>query len=378
MAYPELRLLGRWTHTGTQNANTYWSPAPVETTEPNLPQGYLTGKQVGEAKYMVVYSPVSAGGAIDDLQAVQLVLDGEPYSYIWLSARQDTNMAPAISRIRRNPLLSFGEPFLNRNGQVNAPTLATCPKFTDTITIQTLAGASNVTDDYTVEVWGYVYDSPLLAALAPVYGFGEQIIKDPGNSRQFVIPAKTVVAGGDWKTNWKKLPGGAQQNVDQGAIHKLIRQARNKNATTASETYKFQYQNSSNSPAVTYQHQNLYWSLTANQAILAERLGVRSPQPSSTGAELKAAWIETPSESQHRHPQGGIPAGYNLNEINFGLAQGETNKFDAVPLLPQGPQLLWNEVAYPTVVDNGTSVAADALMMAFVGTLVQTGSGNVI
>ena len=378
MAYPELRLLGRWTHTGTQNANTTWSPAPVETTEPSLPQGMLNGKQVGEVAFPVIYSPTSASGAVDDLEYVQLVLDGQPYPYIYLSGRQDTNMAPAPGRIRRNLQLNFGKSFVGRNGQPNAPLQATLPKFTQSVTVNAIAGGTNITDDYTVELWGFVYDAVQLATLVPVYAFPAQNVPDPLNGRSFIVPAREISAMGDWTKNWKKLGGGLQQSTVDGQIHKLIRRARNLNATTASQGYRFQYQNSSATPAVQNPQDNLYWQLSANQAILAERLGVRSPMPTSTGAALLGAWIDTPSEPNHQHPVGGMPVDFNLNEYNFGLAQGETNKFDAVPQLPQGEQLLTDETAYVTVVDNGQSVAANALMVAFVGTLVETGAGGVI
>ena len=378
MAYPELRLLGRWTHTGNQNANTTWSPAPVETTEPSLPQGMLNGKQVGEVAFTVVYSPVSASGTVDDLAYIQLVLDGQPYPYIYLSGRQDTNMAPAPGRIRRNPQLTFGKPFLARNGRPNAPMDATLPKFTQTVTVNAIAGNTAISDDYTVELWGFVYDSIQLATLVPVYAFPPQALPDVLNQRSFTVPARQIAAEGDWTKHWKKLGGGLQQSTAEGQIHKLIRRARNSNATTASQGYRFQYQNSSNSPAVQNPQDNLYWQLSANQAIWAERIGVRSPQPTAGGAGLLGAWIDTPSEAQHQHPFGGMPVDYNLNEYNFGLVQGATNKFDALPPLPQGEQLLTDETAYITVVDNGQSVSAEAIMVGFSGVLVETGAGGVI
>lgn len=379
MAYPELRMLGRWTHTGTQNASTTWSPAPVLTTEPSLPQGMLTGQQVGEVAYAVTYSPVSASGVADDLAYIQLVLDGQPYPYIYLSGEQATNMAPAPGRIRRNAQLAFGSPTLGRNGQANPPMLATCPKFTQSVTVNAIAGSTAINDDYTVELWGYVYDSQQLASLLPVYAFGPVLLNDPLNHRFFTVPERQIAAAGDWKGNWKKLGGGLQQSTKEGQIHKLIRKARNANATTVSQGYKFQYQNSANSPAVANPWDNLYWDLSADQAIWAERLGVRAPMPTSTGAGLSVAWIDTPGESQtHQHPTGGMPVDFNLNEFNFGQVQGSSNTYDALPALPQGSQLLTKETAFVTVVDNGQSVAANAVTIGFSGVLVETGAGGVI
>ena len=378
MAYPELRLLGRWTHTGTQNANNTWSPPPVQNTEPSLPQGMLNGKQVSEVAFPVVYSPVGSGGSIDDLDYIQLVLDGTPYPYVYFSGRQDTNMAPAPNRIRRNLQLSFGLPFLARNGKPNSPMMATCPKYTQSVSVNAIAGSTAITHDYVVELWGYTYDSLQLAQLVPVYAFGKQRINDPLNNRSFTVPSRQIPSEGDWTRHWKKLSGGLQQSTNEGQINKLIRRARNSNATTVSQGYRFQYQNSSNSPAVAKPQDNLFWQLSANQAIWAERIGVRAPQPTSAGAGLSVAWLETPSEKQHQHPLGGMPVDYNLNEFSFGLVAGATNTFDALPQLPQGEQLLTDEEAYVTVVDNGQSVAANAITVGFSGVLIETGSGGTI
>ena len=385
MAFPELRLLGIWTNTNTASTglgkapNTTWQPPSVLTSEPALPQGYLKSNQVGEVAFAVIYSPVEGNGTIDDLSFVKLVLDGTVYDYIVLSGRQDTNMAPATDRIRRGKLLKFGDPTLGANGRPASPLNGTCPKFTDWVSVAATAGATAIVADYTIELWGYVYDAVQLATLMPAYQSMDITISNPRTAATFTVPGRHVESGGDWTKNWLGLMGGREQSSGNGGvIHKLIRQARNANPTTVSQTYKFEYNNSSASPAVAAAHNNLYFKLTKNQALMAERLGVRSPQPTSAGAQLLAAWLATPDETEQRHPEGGINVQYGQNSSSFGLAYGETNKFVAVPELPQGPQLVTNEIAYPTVVDNGTSLDANAIMIAFVAVLIQTGSGNTI
>lgn len=375
MAYPELRLLGRWKHTGTLDANTSWSPSPTSTTTPNLPQGQLNGKQVGEVAYAVIYSPVTALGATESLDRVQLVLDGVDYPYVWWSGRQDINMAPPPSNIRRGRILTLGQSFLGRNGEVSGLLEATCPKFVTSVAPKAWAGDSAVDDDFTVEFWGYVYNSVDLAKRVPAYDMANRAIPDPLNNREFTVVGRRVEAGGDWRSAWAALQGGAEQGSATAApIFPIVRRARNKNATTVSEAYIPEYQNGTD--AVDYATDSMYFTLNARQAIFLQRFGVNGPDaPNSTGYDLKSAWVQTPGEAQQVHPYGGVPANYNRNEISFGQVAGQLNKFDTLPELRQGPQLLWNETAYPTFVDNGTSIPADDVKFAIAGVQIGPVSG---
>lgn len=383
MASPELRLLGRFTNTNTASTgrgkapNTNWQPSPQLETVPALPQGMLNGKQVGEVRFAVIWSPVTSNGTVEDLQYVQFVLDGQPYPHIWLSGRQDTNMAPPPNRIRHGRIIDFGKPFVGRNGNVAGLLEATCPKFITSVVPLCYAGATAITQDYTVDLYGYVYDSIALANWVPTYAPPDVIIKDRLNSREFTVKGISVTpTGGDWRNGWLGLPGGPQQGSNTATpVHPFIRRARNANATTANQAYRPQYANSSDNPAVENPQDNMYFNLTAQQALLLDRFGLVGPaSPNATGYDVLSAWIQCTSEHQERHPQGGIPAGYNLGSTRFGLASGETNKFDGVPDLPQGQQLLTNETAYATFVDNGTSIPANGVMMALVGTLIGTAS----
>jgi|GEM_PF-2201965 len=385
MAFPELVLIGRWTLTGASTIpgkapNTSWSPPPVQTTEPSLRMGYLTSHEVAEAKYLVVYPPVSSSGTIEDLREVSLVLDGEDYPYVYLAASQEFNMAPAPDTVTNGIIIDLGKSIWGRNGKPAGLLDATCPKANRTVSIKATAGENGVTDDYTVEVWGYIYPGDLLARLMPVYTVPSIVFPDPLNGRTFTVPGRTVTAGSDWTAHWTSLPGGLKQTVSnsQAAIHKLVRWAKNANPTQPSVAYQFQYQNSASSPGVAYAHENLFFQLTAEEAIIAERLGIDGPPPSSSGADVLSGAIYTPSESEKRHPLGGIPAGFYRGEAQFGLVAGTTNSFRGVPKLPQGEQLLTGEDAYVGVVDNGISIAANQIMVAFVGTLIESGAGGVI
>ena len=166
----------------------------------------------------------------------------------------------------------------------------------------------------------------------------------------------------------------AQASAGQTPINKFIRTSVNANASTANQAYVPNYYNSQ----VANPQDNLYFTLNAQQAILVERYGVRGPAaPNSTGYDLLSAWIQVPNQTPTQAPAGGIPAAYQLNEAFYGVLPSQTNQFAGVPLLPQGQLLLWNEAAYATWVDNGTSIPAGDVRQAFVGTLFGTNAEGV-
>lgn len=390
MAFPELTLIGRWTNT---NASTGlgkaangdgWSPAPVSTTEPQLHQGLLNGKQVGEVAYAVIYSPVDSAGVAQALTRVRLVLDGEPYTYVNLDGQQGSNMAPNPRRIRFGRHYRFGRPTFGRNGQIAGLTDATCPKFITSAVPEAFAGSTAIDTDYTIELWGYVYDSLMLARQMPTYQPPDVPIPDPVNNRTFVVRGRRISADGDWRDHWLELPGGPAQSLSPRTdgltptqVFPLVRRAFNSQPIETTQGYSFQYQNSSATPGVAAQRDNLYWNLTDQQAILLQRMGVIGPVPSG-GADLLSAWVQTSSQLEKRHPAGGIPADYNLGEMRFGLVKGTTNLYDALSELPQGDQLLWNETAYPTVIAQGGQLAANSVEMAVAALYFVSGKANTI
>jgi len=383
MAYPELRLLGRWTRSasalGSQGALTVWSPPPVLTTSPNLPQGKLNGKQVGAVAYVVVHPPVN-GTTYEDLARVQLVLDGQPYPWVWYHGRKDLNMAPDPTKVRVGSILYLGDPPYDEINGPADPLNNTAPKFIDSVTVNCWAGSSAITQDYTVEVWGWVYDSVKLAGLMPVYSPGNVTVADVTTGRTFTAAIPAIPAQGDWRGAWTSLPGGPQQGAGGGTpIYPLVRRAKNANATVPSQAYVPQYENSSQTPAVEFATDNLYFNLNARQALLIKRMGFVGPvAPNSGGYDLLSAWLETPQEGEHeRHPNGGIPADYQLGRTKFGLVPGTSDRYAGVPEL-ETPILVTNEIAYPTVVDNGVSVPALAIAFALVGVyLGPAGQGGI-
>jgi len=257
MAVPELTLLGKFTNSNANTglgkaANTTWSPPAVQTTSPSLRQGMLNTTEVGEVLFMTVEPAEDATGTSYDLPYVQLVLDGEPYDPIVLDGGKLRNMAPRPNRLRRGNPITFGLPTLNPQGKPNPWFQITCPKFTESVVPQVIVGSTAVEADYTIYIWGYIYDATWLASEMPMVGGSALVVPDPLNDRELRIPGYAVAAkNGSWRSQWKTLPGGPTQGFNAGAqLYKLVRRARNSNATTASQAYNFQYMNSSDSPAV--------------------------------------------------------------------------------------------------------------------------------
>lgn len=390
--YPELTLLGRFRHTGNFSAGSSWQPTPVRTTEPNYYQGMLNGKQVGELKRVVIRSPVSATGAADAIGRMQVVLDGgSPSQYISLDASLGTAMAPDPADVDTSASVAydFGDSIWDPNGRPRGLDRALCPKFhTSAVPIFYADASTTITDPFEAEFWGYIYDSTDLAKIMPVYNPPDVEIVDVLNDRSYMLRGRPIAADGDWRGNWTKLPGGPAQTMEPRPsdgnrttkVLALARTSTNLNTIGTTSAYEFNYSGSGSVQGVSDPIQNLYWNLSRQQAILLQRFGVVGPLPTnaSPSADLLTAWVETPSEVQKRHPAGGIPTNYWRNSLRYGLRSGQEKRFLAVPLLPQGPQLLTNEVAYPTVIAQGAAVAASAVSVAVTGIYAASGDENTI
>jgi hypothetical protein len=360
----ELRLLAEFVNTNTASTglgkapNTQWSPPPVTTVDPALPQGMLDSNQLGEVAFLEIISPVDAQGNPQDLHAVTLVLDNKPVDEnIWISGRDDTNMAPRRSRVWGSNIYSFGKSVVQAMKEQNAGGLpawltATCPKFTSSVSVECTAGATAITENYRVRIWGYAYTLSYLATAMPSFGGVDAVIKDQLNSRTLPAISKgTIFGGNDWSGNWASLPAGLSQGMP--SIWPMIRFAANAVATSAGQPYIYQFQNSAATPGVTEKDQNLYFNLGANEALVIRGLGIKAV------ANQLSAWVQTKSQAQTRHPAGGIPAGFYNNDVNFGAKQGISGAYDAIPRLAD--VVIWNEIAYPTTLDSGISIPSSVV-----------------
>jgi len=349
MEHYEMRLLADYTHTGVQAANTTAKPTPRTVS------GELERDERAEVVFAEIFPPVD-GGAEEDLKKIIPVLDGEKYGeYVSLSGILSSVMAPLKRSIWGGKLYSFGTPMSNN------PLLSTTLKYSESITFECLAGAAQITADYRIRLWGYVYK---VAELPRVFGtmlFPASLV-DRARSRTLTLAKVAIPVNGD---TWKTLPGGKDQGIPK--INPFIRFAYNKVATDGkSGDYQFRYETGN----VDDSDENMYFDFNALNALLVQGLGIRADAPGHLAkTALKIAG--------DYHPKGLIPTTLEDNPLHFGLTYPfiyevlpEMRLYYTIPKLEK-PYLIWNEIGMVIVQDDGTAVAINDLIACITGTRIE-------
>ena len=359
MEHYELRVLADYLHTGAQAVNTWARPTPKAIG------GELERDEVAEVVFAEIFSPVTGAGAEEELKKIIVVLDGDKYGeYVSLSGIRSSVMAPPKGRIWGAKLYSFGTPMSNH------PMLSTTLKYSESITVETLVGATTaITQDYRIRLWGYVYK---IGELAKVFGVMGGIPELPGvfaqledKARDRILPivkAPILVTGDTWRT----LPGGKDQSIPK--INPFIRYAYNKNATDGkSGDYEFRYDLGN----VEETEENLYFDFDKLDALLVISIAIR---PDAAGNLAKTAL----KIAGTYHPKGLIPTTLTNNPLHFGWASpffpDTMPLYYAIPKLER-PCLIWNEKGALVVQDDGTAVLANALITALTGIRIEMKGG---
>ena len=350
MEHYEMRLLADYTHTGVQAANTWARPTPRSIL------GELERDERAEVVYAeVVQSPVSGGGE-EPLRKIIPVLDGEKFgSYVSLSGTLSSVMAPPKRSIWGGKLVSFGTPMSNN------PLLSTTLKYSESITIECLAGAAQITGDYRIRLWGYVYKEAELPMVFGTMLFPAALI-DRARRRTLTLSKAAIPVNGD---SWKTLPGGKDQSIPK--INPFIRFAYNLLATDGkSGDYQFRYETGN----VSESDENMYFEFDALNALLIESLGIRADAPAHlahTGLRIAGDY----------HPKGLIPTTLADNPLHFGLTYPfifntlpENPFFYTIPKLEK-PYLIWNEIGMVVVRDDGTAVVINDLIACITGIRIE-------
>jgi len=349
MEHFELRVLADYTHTGLQAANTWAKPTPRDVL------GELERDERAEVVFAEIFSPV-AGGGEEALKKVIPVLDGQRYGeYVSLSGIQSSVMVPPKRSIWAGKLYSFGTPGSNN------PLLSTTLKYSQTIAFECLAGATPITADYRVRLWGYVYKVDELPIVFGTMAFPAYATERARNRTLVLAKAAIPVTGDTWKT----LPGGKDQSIPK--INPLIRFAYNKKATDGkSGDYQFRYDIGN----VDDSDENMYFDFDDLNALLVESIGIRADVAGNlakTGLKIAGDY----------HPKGLIPTDYADNPLHFGITYPfifntlpENPFWYVIPKLEK-PYLIWNEIGFVLVQDNGVAVAADDLIAALTGIRIE-------
>jgi len=349
MEHYELRLLADYTHTGIQAANTTVRPSPRDVLSE------LERQERAEVVFAEIFPPID-GGAEEDLKKVILVLDGEKYGeYVSLSGISSSVMAPPKRSIWGGNLYSFGTPMSNN------PLLSTTLKYSEHITFECQAGNAQITGDYRIRLWGYVYKETELPTVFGTMLFPASLV-DRARGRTLSLSKTAIPVNGD---TWKTLPGGKDQGIPK--INPFIRFAYNKVATDGkSGDYQFRYETGN----VDDSDENLYFDFSSLNALLVVGLGIRA----DAAGHLAKTALKIAGDY---HPKGLIPTDYADNPLHFGLtypfiftALPENPFYYAIPKLER-PYLIWNEIGMVIVKDDGTAVAINDLVACITGTRIE-------
>ena len=368
MEHFELRLLAEYHSTGGQAANVWAKPTPRTVG------GELERDERAEVVFAEIFPPFSAPSTGEALKKIIPVLDGQKYGeYISLSGELESLMAPPKLSIWGSKLYSFGTPMSNN------PLLSTTLKYSRNITVECLAGATAITADYRVRLWGYVYNVDELSRVFGTMGgvpelpgvFAQLIDKARGrvlNLSKTGYPAGIPVNGDTWKT----LPGGNNQAIPK--INPLARYAFNKNATDGkSGDYQFRYTIGN----VDESEEEMYFDFDDKDALLVVGLGIRAV------ANLKETGLLIAGDY---HPKGLIPTPLSAvtdpgaagwNNLHFGHVppiQPTGILWYAIPKLER-PYLIWNEIGMVVTRDDGTAISAGDIVAALTGVRIEMHGG---
>jgi len=368
MASRELELLGRFVYSvadlGQLAANTEWRPSARDGG------AELGSRLFGELKKVKVFPPRNPDGTAQALDDIWIILgDTDTREYVNLTGNHDFLMTPPDQHLVPGPWYDeyvFGDGILDvlldvqAGLSVNAMLRNTTLKYLDGVTIVARAGASAITVDFAVELWGYRYDVEELPKILPVSSLpGAVDIMEVARDRRLTLSKGTLPIT---RETWLQLPGGPRQAVPR--IMPFARWARNARATTQRTPYEFRFETGDVASA----YQNLYFDYESNpyRALLVERFGVRWP----TGWGY--AWVHNTGDKIHEeHPRGRFRVAQFANPIHFGAAQplypDGLPLYFPIPRLAGHKMLIYRDKAYAAVQDSGTPVAANSIVVALAG-----------
>ena len=368
----ELRCLCDALHVGAQAANTWWRPTPAAVF------GELESDERAEIIYAEVFSPVSLTGD-EALKKIVIVADGQEMGkYVSLSGIRSTVMAPPKDRSWSGKLYSFGTP-LDVTQPTQNPILNTTIKVKQNVTVATLAGPASgvppespITQNYRIRLWGKVYKKDELPRFGSM-GF-PAYLTERTRSRTVLLSKSAIPVNAD---TWLTLPGGKDQAIPK--INPFARYAQNLLATDGMQgDYQFRLQTG----AVLEEQEDLYFEFDEKDALFLEGLGIKTGAVPFPSVNIARTGLRIDGDY---HPKGPttrtslFPTTVGINELNFGhlapVAPVAHPYYAAIPKLPQ-PYLIWNEIGYVVIRDDGVgAVAVDTTMVCLTGIRIEMRGG---
>jgi len=335
MRRKDFTTIATFEHTGTLSAgNKYDDYIKLESD------------QVAEITAIEIFSPVDEG-TYEDLLRVVPYIDGKYLEdYIALAGQYDLCFTPPMANVVRW-FYEFGEP------ATRDPRRNTTLKAVEKVGIRAEAGASNVDADFTIRLWGVLYEeeeSVIDVFGETIYGIDTPVAEDiRGTSLVFTKPQVDVSL-----KNFDKLVGGVNQ--DSPKVMPFARFGKNTSATTPNTFYEYRSDNGN----VDYDWENFYWDLDEDKAVIITRAGVRSV------SNLKYMAFKIDGDY---FPPDKMRVDVDLNYYHFGLADQigyTTANWFGIPKL-RYPIMIHDEIGRFGIIDNGTAVSADTCYAALAG-----------
>jgi len=283
-------------------------------------------------------------------------------------------MAPPKDRIFGRELYSFGSP-LDVTKSIQNPLANTTIKVRQNVTVNCLAGLASavppespITVAYRVRLWGKVYkqdELPRFGVMGGADPFGYLTERTRNRTiplRKQINPITRTQAIPITADTWLTLPGGRDQAIPK--INPFARYAQNLVASDAQQgDYQFRLQTG----GVLEEQENLYWEFDELDALFVEGIGVKTGAIPYLATNIGRVGLRIDGDY---HPKGMttrtamFPVTVGINELNFGhlapMAPVAHPYFASIPKLPQ-PYLIWNEIGYVVMRDDGVGAVALAI-----------------
>ena len=339
MRRQDFTVLAEFKHTGTLSAGNRW----YQETK-------LERNQAAEITTVEIFAPTDDSGNPEDLDRIIPVIDGKSLEdIIALPGHYDRLITPPWNGVVKWRFY-FGTP------GVRDPRRNTTLKAARSIGIEAYAGDSDVTGDFLVRFWGYLYEED--EALKDQFGdtvYGEEttIYEDTRGKAVSFTKEEVEVS----TKNFDQFVGGINQKPPK--VMPFVRFGVNANATTPNEEYVYRYETGN----VDGKWMDMYWDLDEDEAVIILRAGVRSVD------YLKYFGIRI---GDNVFPKGYIRADRATNKFHFGLADiygySKAQWFG----LPRWelPLLIHDEIGRVVIKDDGTSIAADQVWVAVSGYMI--------
>jgi len=357
MEHYEMRCLcDAYTAAGLAS-DTWWRPTPAAVF------GELESDERAEIVYAEVWSPVSMTGD-EALKKIVIVADGEELGkYISLCGVRAAVMNPPKDRIFGRQLYSFGTP-LDITQSIQNPMSNTTIKVKQNVSVNVQAGPASaippespITMPFRIRLWGKVYKDTELSRFGSM-GF-PAYLKERTRNRTVLLSKSAIPIN---KDTWLTLPGGKDQAIPK--INPFARYAQN---LLASDGMQGDYQFRLSTGGVLEEQENLYWEFDELDALFVESLGVKTGSIPYLATNIARVGLRIDG---NYHPKGPttrtslFPVTVGINELNFGhlapMAPVAHPYYASIPKLPQ-PYLIWNEIAYVVMRDDGVGAVALAI-----------------